>query len=223
MPIRTVMPAQHRPPPAEGGPREEPAKGDSLNAPVASVTDRPTTGPSMPPIDRFALRRIDLVHGDNLELAVAWQAPDGVRRAAAMSAFVVTRDAARRRTPILEGWAVFPGESTIPLALPPGILSGKYELETVWTLGGEAREARTHFTLAERSVASNAGTSPSLQTLTTSPAVVSVATSMVPVMEPIPTPPTAQAPAPPVTPPAALGPPVARPRAPAIDQLYTGG
>jgi hypothetical protein len=217
--IRAV-PAQHRPPPGA-----VPAAGEPLNPAVASVAERATAGPAMPPMDRFALRRLELVHGDTLDLLVSWQLPDGARRAATMDASIVTRDLARHRTPLLERWSVFPGDSTIPLALPAGLLPGKYELETVWTLGGEARELRTQFTVLERPIASSAGT-PSPLPLPPVPAhteVATVATSAPLAPESNPAPPIEQAPAPERAPPAALGTPPFRPRSPANDQLYTGG
>ena len=228
MPTRAV-PVQHQPPPPAVNSQAEPVPVDALNAlnaSPASVADRSASAPPMPAIDRFALRKAELATGDNLDLVVSWQLPDGARRAAAMDAFIVTRDAARQRTPLLERWSVFPGESTLPLALPAGILPGKYELETVWTLGGEAREMRTHFTLLERPVTSSVGTPVGLPP-TQAPAHAAVATlapSPPPVAEPPPTPPAEQAPAArePVLPVTGASPP-ARARTPANDSLYTGG
>jgi hypothetical protein len=224
-----AVPAQSRPPPAVANPGAAPAPAPEgpLTVLTASVADRSTAAPPMPPMDRFALRRLELVHGDDLDLVVSWQLPDGTRRAAAMDAFIVTRDTARRRTALLERWSVFPGESTIPLALPPGIPPGKYDLETVWTLGGEAREMRTGFTLLERPVVAVAGSTPATPPARPAPGrgpeEETPATAPPPPREAPPAPASEQAIAPDRPPATTAGSSPVRPRTPANDQLYLGG
>ena len=237
-----AMAAQQRLQPSVTSPRGEPAPmpvptptpNSPLTTQTASVADRSAAAPPMPPMERFALRRFELVSGDALALVVSWQMPEGTRRAAAMDAFIVSRDAARHRTPLLERWSVFPGESSIPLALPAGIPPGKYELETVWTLGGEAREMRTQFTLLERRGVSGAG-SVAVLPLVSAPApapapapahdaAATLVTATPPAKEPTSAPATEQANDPVRPLPTTLGSPPGRPRiSPAGDQLYTGG
>ncbi len=221
-----AVPTQHGRAPPTANPQSEPTPVDALNAPATPVAARWLAAPPMPPLDRFALRRLELVQGDNLDLVVAWQLPDGARRAAAMDAFLVTRDAARQRTPLLERWSVFPGESTIPLALPSGLLPGKYELETIWTLGGEAREVRTPFTLVQHAVVSGVGSIALTPSSPPASAQAAVATHVSPTpaaIEPTPTPAAELPPSAERVPPAPPLPPAVRPRTPANDQLYTGG
>jgi hypothetical protein len=230
-----LLPTQREPLPAAAvvaapRPVEPPSARDALNSPGAAPADGAATAPA-PTVDRFALRKVELVRGDDLDLLIAWRSPDGVRRAATMDAFIVTRDAARQRIRLLERWSVFPGEATIPLALPAGIAPGKYELETVWTLGGGALERRAQFTLVERVAASTVGSSPPLPK---SPAPTYAEAAPLPtaaprVIEPDPAP--HAAPAPPAEtsvaadrpPPTTLASPPARPRPPANEPLYTGG
>jgi hypothetical protein len=188
---------------------------------TAAVVATPTT--AVPVFERFGLRRLELSPGDALELVVAWQPSDGIRRPGRMDAFVVTRDAARRRIAVVQGWAVFPGATSVPLALPAGIAPGKYELETVWTVGGEAREERTNFTLADRGTAAPVA---ARATQPAQPALVA-AVADAPVAEPAPTreptPPSAHVVVP-ILPLAEAPAPTPRPsRAMASDPLYTGG
>lgn len=182
-----------------------------------------TAAAAVPVFERFGLRRFELMPGDALELVVAWQPSDGIRRPGRMDAFVVTRDAARHRTPVIQGWAVFPGASIVPLALPPGIAPGKYELETVWTVGGEAREERANFTLADRSAALPMA----VRAPQPSQTALIAAAPGAPAADPPSTlePPAAPAPAAPlaVLAPAAPAPALRPPRAMASDPLYTGG
>ena len=205
-------------------PVEPSSARDTLNSPGAAAGNGSVAAPA-PTVDRFALRKVELMRGDDLDLRVAWQSPDGVRRAATMDAFIVTRDASRQRTRLLERWPVFPGEATIPLALPAGIAPGKYELETVWTLGAETLERRAQFTLVERVAASTVGSSPPLP-ITPAPTHAEAAplpTSAPRVIEPDPAPSAEPAVAADRPPPSTLASPPARPRPPANDQLYTGG
>jgi len=213
----------------------------AARAPDAHAAERVvTTSAAVPVFERFGLRRPDLKPGDNLELVISWQPSDGIRRAGVMTAYLAPRDAGQGRTALVEGWAVFPGESSIPLALPPHISPGKYELETVWTLGGEARAERTLFTVAERPTApstESAALNPTQHALSQRPEPVAAR------FEPTPAP-ALEAPALP-PPPAAVPAPVMvstvtpttsattpsktpevappRPRVQAAEQLYTGG
>lgn len=223
-----------QPTPAPAPAPVETRRAPAPHAAVAVVT----ASAAVPVFERLGLRRPDLKPGDNLELVVSWQPSDGIRRAGVMTAYLAPRDAGQGRTALVEGWAVFPGESSIPLALPPHISPGKYELETVWTLGGEARAERTLFTVAERQTAPSAvaaALNPSQHAPSQRPETVATR------FEPTPSPasetsalPPAPAPAPvmvsTVTPTTTATPPSKTPEAPpprprvqATEQLYTGG
>lgn len=224
-------------------PAPAPAPNDAPRAPDTHAAERAVTASAAVPVfERFGLRRPDLKPGDELELLISWQPSDGVRRAGVMNAYLAPRDAGQGRTSLLEGWAVFPGESSIPLALPTHLAPGKYELETVWTLGGEARAERILFTVADRPIAAaveSAVPSPAPHAPSLRPE--SIASRFEPTVAPAPEapslpPPPAPAPAPapvmvstatptttattPTKAPEAAPP---RPRVQAAEQLYTGG